>query len=32
MILTKKFLEQLIPAFMQEVTSEETELIYEGHH
>ena len=32
MILTKKFLESVIPAFMQEVTSEQTELIYEGHH
>lgn len=32
MILTKKFLEQLLPAFAQEVTEEETELIYNGHH
>ena len=32
MILTRKFLEQVLPAFMQEVTSEQTELVYEGHH
>ena len=32
MILTKKFLEKLLPAFAQEVTQEETELIYNDHH
>lgn len=32
MILTKEFLEKLIPAFTQEIVSEKTELDYEGHH
>ena len=32
MVLTKEFLEKLIPVFEQESVSEETELIYDGHH
>ena len=32
MILTKKFLEFILPAFAQEVTKEEQELIYGEHH
>ena len=32
MILTKEFLEKLIPVFTQELVSEETELNYEEHH
>lgn len=32
MVLTKEFLEKLIPVFEQESVSEETELVYDGHH
>lgn len=31
MILTQKFLEQLLPVFGQEELLEETELVYDGH-
>lgn len=32
MILTQKFLEQLFPLFDKEVATEQTELVYDGHH
>lgn len=32
MILTKKFLEFLLPAFEQDTVEEQKELIYDGHH
>lgn len=32
MILTKNFLESILPAFSQDITEENTELNYDGHY